>query len=81
MHSYVIGLWQCLCIVEYKNYQCLAKYVMQSRHWVGQFYVLLCSYEWIGNDCYHPLPVSEKWFHDLNSQNKFTCHKQNKIFK
>ena len=25
--------------------------------------------------------VSEKWFHDLNSQNKFTCHKQTKNFK
>ena len=26
-------------------------------------------------------PVSEKWFHDLNSQNKFSRHKQNKIVK
>ena len=25
--------------------------------------------------------VSEKWFHDLNSQNKFSRHKQNKILK
>ena len=25
--------------------------------------------------------VSEKWFHDLNSQNKFLPHRQNKIFK
>ena len=26
-------------------------------------------------------PVSEKWFHDLNSQNKLSRHRQNKIFK
>ena len=28
-----------------------------------------------------PAPVSEKWCHHLNSQNKFPRHKQNKIFK
>ena len=25
--------------------------------------------------------VLEKWFHDLNSQNKFSHHKQNTIFR
>ena len=25
--------------------------------------------------------VSEKWFHDLNSQNEFLPYRQNKIFK
>ena len=30
---------------------------------------------------HHRQTVSEKWFHDLNSQNKFSPHRQNKIFK
>ena len=34
-----------------------------------------------GQMCTEGRAASEKWFHDLNSQNKFSPRRQNKIFK
>ena len=47
---------------------------------------ILCSlrHPKLSTDICHqtvPTSVSEKWFHDLNSQNTFLRHGQNKIFK